>query len=588
MASPTGRLFYDDEDHGYASSEDNMDDEMDEHSMLTLGQSFGDEKFSSSSIRHDNNHSPAPPLDDTLTLDAAHRESLLELLETRFGDSASLTLAEHIRTVSQCHDATALRLMVQRVDTLEFRQAVNANDWNRSLVLFSLEALKHLHHLSLNLVLQMAFELSEHIEYWKDQLEHPFRAFMRKGPRYWYQHAPQPRDVLHTGLKPWLAYMSYQQRMDVYHVINRLEEWRDRLLRAAGALHRTNWTLKTRQDIHVSMLVECASALHSFLGHNSGQHALRESRGANSTPQRCLRILQDTAAALSQYRNTADKDLAQLRKPDHWQLYWLQYAVGAVAAGFAVYQVYSNREAIGGWITESYSGLCAFVSEHVIKPLSDMYSYVFRTFRGRQLSTSLASLKQDEASLSNMLYNFADANASSLAKGQNMSEQAFRDSIRARARQNDMSLVMTSYEQEIQRPLRGAVAGDLVQGMLIQVQKLKVDTESAMLAADQLLQSNGKCANVCCILCCVVLCCVVLYCVVLYCVVYSPSPPPPISLCLSVSLSLSLPDRNQFHYACYYPCIDVRLGCASWITYACITCSWSWCTYSSSHRREAR
>lgn len=49
---------------------------------------------------------------------------------------------------------------------------------------------------------------------------------------------------------------------------------------------------------------------------------------------------------------------------------------------------------------------------------------------------------------------------------------------------------MRLYEQELKRPIRNLVGGDLARCLLIQVQKLKVDSESAMLEIDQILKSN--------------------------------------------------------------------------------------------------
>lgn len=53
-----------------------------------------------------------------------------------------------------------------------------------------------------------------------------------------------------------------------------------------------------------------------------------------------------------------------------------------------------------------------------------------------------------------------------------------------------MDLMMRSYEAELKKPLRNLVGGDLARALLIQVQKLKCDTESAMLEIDQLIRAN--------------------------------------------------------------------------------------------------
>lgn len=49
---------------------------------------------------------------------------------------------------------------------------------------------------------------------------------------------------------------------------------------------------------------------------------------------------------------------------------------------------------------------------------------------------------------------------------------------------------MRSYESELKSPLWNTFTGQLPRALLIQVQKLKVDTESAMLQLDQILRAN--------------------------------------------------------------------------------------------------
>jgi hypothetical protein len=79
---------------------------------------------------------------------------------------------------------------------------------------------------------------------------------------------------------------------------------------------------------------------------------------------------------------------------------------------------------------------------------------------------------------------------SELSDSENLSPSAYKDLIPARAQAGDMALVMKTYEREIQRPILSLLFGDLLRGLLIQVQKVKIDGEAAMLAADQVLRSN--------------------------------------------------------------------------------------------------
>ena len=53
-----------------------------------------------------------------------------------------------------------------------------------------------------------------------------------------------------------------------------------------------------------------------------------------------------------------------------------------------------------------------------------------------------------------------------------------------------MDELMKDYEKDLKHPIRGMVTGNLMRSMLIQLQKLKVFTEAAMLTMDQILASN--------------------------------------------------------------------------------------------------
>ena len=53
-----------------------------------------------------------------------------------------------------------------------------------------------------------------------------------------------------------------------------------------------------------------------------------------------------------------------------------------------------------------------------------------------------------------------------------------------------MNALMSEYEKELQTPVKGILFGSLMTAMLIQMQKLKVHTEAAMLTMDQILKSN--------------------------------------------------------------------------------------------------
>ena len=53
-----------------------------------------------------------------------------------------------------------------------------------------------------------------------------------------------------------------------------------------------------------------------------------------------------------------------------------------------------------------------------------------------------------------------------------------------------MARLMRTYEEELRRPVKNLVQGQLARCLLIQLQKVKVDSASALLEMDQVLRAN--------------------------------------------------------------------------------------------------
>jgi nuclear-control-of-ATPase protein 2 len=62
--------------------------------------------------------------------------------------------------------------------------------------------------------------------------------------------------------------------------------------------------------------------------------------------------------------------------------------------------------------------------------------------------------------------------------------------IRSKVKEGDVTPVLKAYEKDLRRPIVGAIRGDLVRSLLIQVQKTKVDLEVAISGIDALLKSQ--------------------------------------------------------------------------------------------------
>ncbi|CAN6810839.1 unnamed protein product [Brassica oleracea var. botrytis] len=171
------------------------------------------------------------------------------------------------------------------------------------------------------------------------------------------------------------------------------------------------------------------------------------------------------------------------RKPRRMTLYWVRYTCGAV--GLSVFSIWLLRHSslmgssdIENWIHDAKEATVSFFSDHVEQPLLAIRDELFDTFRKRHkgvMEAEEVQLTQD--SLHRMLRNFC--------------EQATAEKVSDNATDQEMlEVVMHRYEKELVHPIHNLLSGELARGMLIQVQKLKLDIETAMLELEQILRAN--------------------------------------------------------------------------------------------------
>ncbi|KAJ3401069.1 hypothetical protein CcCBS67573_g07179 [Chytriomyces confervae] len=167
--------------------------------------------------------------------------------------------------------------------------------------------------------------------------------------------------------------------------------------------------------------------------------------------------------------------------PTWFQQYWIHSVAGASAALVVASSLSLNARSIRTLATAIVETAKSLAEDYIFLPLKQMYS----TIRHRERRLALMgsdSLNADLESLERMVVEFA--------KDHGVLSGTDLEAIRGRAERGDLSVVLRSYEDELKHPISGALKGDLVRSLLIQVQKSKVDLELAMSALDKLLQAN--------------------------------------------------------------------------------------------------
>ncbi|XP_012838461.1 PREDICTED: uncharacterized protein LOC105958996 isoform X2 [Erythranthe guttata] len=197
--------------------------------------------------------------------------------------------------------------------------------------------------------------------------------------------------------------------------------------------------------------------------------------------------IRDAINLIYENLHTLDSYLSVLvskhRKPKKVTLYWMHYTCGAV--GISVCSLWLLRHSkfmgssdIDNWIREAKDSTITFWNDHVEQPILSIRDELFETFRKRQKGVmEREEVKLTADSLHRMLVAF--------------SEQTIGKQFPVNASDQKMlEIVMNRYEKELTHPIQGLVGGELVRALLIQVQKLKLDIEEAMLELDQILRAN--------------------------------------------------------------------------------------------------
>lgn len=137
------------------------------------------------------------------------------------------------------------------------------------------------------------------------------------------------------------------------------------------------------------------------------------------------------------------------------------------------------------WIREFGQTVIDFWANWVVEPTKKVIGTIRHDESSEVSILSKRSLEGDRASLERMVVDFAVANP----EGPALNDSQIAE-IRAKVREGDLTPVLKAYEKDMQKPIMGAVRGNLINALLIQIQKTKVDVEVAMAGIDSILKSQ--------------------------------------------------------------------------------------------------
>ncbi|KAG1470962.1 hypothetical protein G6F56_002391 [Rhizopus delemar] len=198
-----------------------------------------------------------------------------------------------------------------------------------------------------------------------------------------------------------------------------------------------------------------------------------------------LDVVSDLVRIVSEWPEARQTHLSDIQrahgKPSVLTRYWIPAVVSWFAGQWTLSYLLKRKHDIIQFTQELGSTVHDFLIHWVWDPVRK----VWETIRLKDQRLGLLSkqgLQSDLASLERMVVGFAKEN---MQLSENDLAQLAVD-----IREGDISVVLKEYEKEIKNPLKNVILGDLLQAILIQVQKTKVDVDLAMSALDKLLKSN--------------------------------------------------------------------------------------------------
>ncbi|KAF2729025.1 NCA2-domain-containing protein [Polyplosphaeria fusca] len=172
-------------------------------------------------------------------------------------------------------------------------------------------------------------------------------------------------------------------------------------------------------------------------------------------------------------------------KPSAIIRYWLPASILLVSSTTLLRIALNRKEQLITWVREFGQTVIDFWSNWVVEPAKKVIGTIRHDESSEVSILSKRSLQSDRESLEDMVVQFAVAHPD----GPALNETQIGE-VRAKVREGDLTPVLKAYAKDLQSPVWGAMRGNLVSALLIQLQKTKVDVEVAMSGIDSMLKSQ--------------------------------------------------------------------------------------------------
>lgn len=180
-----------------------------------------------------------------------------------------------------------------------------------------------------------------------------------------------------------------------------------------------------------------------------------------------------------------EKSVAENTKPSRLVRYWPVILAVLRYGPSSSINLYQNRYEIAKWIKFNLvDTVIGFGKNWVIKPINDMLSILRHDDNFNELSIiSKDSLQSDLDSLERMVIDY-------VVDYDKVNKAEIIKQIHEAIQEGNLTMLMSNYEQDIRNPFKSLARGSLIRGLLIQLQKTKVDGGVAVSGIDKMLKSQ--------------------------------------------------------------------------------------------------
>ncbi|KAK3318434.1 ATP synthase regulation protein NCA2-domain-containing protein [Apodospora peruviana] len=294
-------------------------------------------------------------------------------------------------------------------------------------------------------------------------------------------HLRRLRSLTATGLGMLMA-----EGLNFRHPDSRLG-WRGVLERSVSLMDMVLQSIMSCRDLGISAFEDKVFEMVEQDPELSvSEDELNSTEKTSLLARRLLRIIQES---LPSHAEQMAEVATENGRPPRLVRYWLPAVTLLVSSSTILRILVNRRDDIVNWIQNLGVTVRDFWLNWVVEPTRKIINTIRHDSSSEIAIMSRDSLKADRDSLERMVVDFARDKPEMAVGASTITDSQVAD-IRSKVREGDVTPILRAYEKDLRKPFVGAVRGDLVRALLIQIQKTKVDLEVAISGIDALLKSQ--------------------------------------------------------------------------------------------------